>query len=114
MLIPTLPKDWLIHTIEYNGYTGKKDGWGNPAYEPKIIIENVRYDETTVFSRDNTQSKIVANGIIFVDATHSNPIPDFKEESLILINGRELTLKKIVTCYYPNENRVHHYELEVI
>ncbi|MEK3890246.1 putative minor capsid protein [Bacillus sp. FSL K6-3431] len=118
MRIGPLPKKWLIHSIVYKGFTGKKDDFGKPVYDPPITIEYVRYDESSVFSRDNTQTKILADGVIFVDTTHSKPIPVFKEESKITFNDgvkdRELTLKKIVPCYYPNQNKVHHYELEVI
>lgn len=114
MYIKPLPKSWLIHTITYKEILDEKDDYGNPAYVKPIDIEFVRYDPTTVFSRDNTQSKIVAEGVIFVDAVNSSSIPDFKEESIIIFEGRELVLKKIIPCYHPNENKIHHYELEVI
>jgi len=114
MRIKPLPKSWLIHTIIYEGFTGGKDDWGKPAFEAPITIEFVRHDPTTVFSRDSSQTKIIANGIIFVDAVNSNPIPDFKEESKIDFNGRNLTLKKIIPCYYPQRNEIRHWELEVI
>lgn len=114
MLVKPLPKSWLIHTITYKEILDEKDDYGNLTYKTPIDIEFVRYDPTTVFSRDNTQSKIVAEGVIFVDAVNSSPIPDFKEESIIIFEDRELTLKKIVPCYHPNKNIIRHYELEVI
>lgn len=114
MYIKSLPKSWLIHTITYKEILDEKDDHGNPMYKEPIDIEFVRYDPTTVFSRDNTQTKIVAEGVIFVDAVNSSPIPDFKEESIIIFEGRELILKKIVPCYHPNKNKIRHYELEVI
>lgn len=114
MRIKPLPKSWLIHTITYEGFTGGQDDWGKPVYDAPITIEYVRFDDSSVFSRDNTQTKILANGVIFVDCTHSTPIPTFKEDSKIMWNGRELVLKKIVPCYYPNKNEIHHFELEVI
>jgi len=114
MLVKPLPKSWLIHTIAYKEILDEKDDYGNPKYDEPIDIEFVRYDPTTVFSRDNTQTKIVAEGVIFVDTVNSSPVPIFKEESIIIFEGRELTLKKIVPCYYPNKNKIRHYELEVI
>lgn len=112
MRIRPLPKAWLIHTIEYIP-PAEEDDWGNSISEP-ITINNVRYDQSSVFSRDATQTKIVADGVIFVDATHSSPIPDFIEESKIVFNGRELTLKKVIPCYFPMSAKIRHYELEVI
>lgn len=112
--IKPLPKSWLIHSIIYEGIIEGKDDYGNPQYAKPIEIKHVRYDSTTVFSRDSTQSKIVAEGVIFVDAVNSSPIPTFTEESKINFEGRELTLKKIIPCYQPTKNIIHHWELEVI
>ena len=113
MRVKPLPKSWLIHTIEYKAFTGQKDDWGNPVYDDPVLINFVRVDESTVFSRDTTQTKIVANAVIFVDGV-SSTVPVFKEESKIRFNGKDLTLKKIVPCYYPQQNEIHHYELEVV
>lgn len=114
MYIKPLPKSWLIHSIAYAGIQEEKDDFGNPQYDDPMEIMFIRFDPTTVFSRDNTQNKIVAEGVIFVDVVNSTPIPNFKEESIITFEGRELTLKKIVPCYHPTKNVIHHYELEVI
>lgn len=114
MRVKPLPKSWLSHTIEYKAFTGQKDEWNKPVYDAPITINFVRVDESTIFSRDTTQTKIVANAVIFVDAVNSNPVPVFKEESKITFNSREMTLKKIIPCYHPQQNEVHHYELEVV
>jgi len=113
MRIRPLPKSWLIHEIDYYP-PSQKDDWGNVIEPDPIHVEYVRYDNSTVFSRDSTQSKIVADGIIFVDAVNSSPVPKFIEDTKIMFGKQELTLKKIVPCYYPNKNEVHHWELEVI
>lgn len=119
MRVRPLPKRWLIHSIVYEEYAGKDD-WSNPKYDDPITIENVRFDDSTVFSRDATQTKVLADAVIFVDTTHSKPIPEFKEESKVtLLNpdgteGNTYTVKKVVPCYYPHKNEIRHYELEVI
>lgn len=114
MNIRPLPKRWLIHEIIYEGYTGQKDDWGNDKFEDPITIKHVRFDDSTVFSRDNTQTKVLANAVIFVDAKYSTPLPDFKEQSKVTFNDKEFVIQKVVPCYYPTKNAVHHYELEVI
>lgn len=113
MRIGPLPKRWLIHSIEYYEYLGEDD-WSNPIYGEPIIIKNVRFDDSTVFSRDTTQTKILADAVIFVDVTHSDPVPDFKERSRIQFGDREMILQKVIPCFYPHKNEVRHYELEVI
>lgn len=114
MRIRPLPKNWLIHQIIYSGYTGKKDDFQKPVYDVPVIINHVRFDDSTVFSRDNSQNKIVAEAVIFVDSVNSSPVPIFKEQSVIIFKGKQYTLKKVVPCYYPTEDRVRHWELEVV
>lgn len=113
MRVRPLPKDWLIHTIDYTPPDGEDD-WQNPIPSEPITIKNVRFDDSTQFSRDATQTKILANAIIFVDAKYSKPIPEFKEDTTIHFDGKDYTLKKIVPCYHPNRNEIHHWELEVV
>jgi len=115
MKIRPLPKKWLIHTITYEERLKGKDSYGNPRYSDPVIIKHVRFDDSTVFSRDTTDTKILANAVIFVDATHSTNIPEkFVEESKITFNEKVYVLKKVIDCYYPQKNEVRHYELEVI
>lgn len=115
MRVGPLPKRWLIHEIIYEGYTGQKDDWGNDLYEKPITIKHVRFDDSTVFSRDNTQTKVLANAVIFVDEKYSNPLPTiFKEQSKIHFNGKDYVLQKAIPCFQPTENKIHHWELEVI
>ncbi len=115
MRIRPLPKKWLIHTVIYEEKLPGKDSHGNPLFDKPIDIEHVRFDDSTVFSRDNTDTKVLANAIIFVDSTNSINAPKkFVEESKITFNGDDYVLKKIVDCYHPTKNEIRHYELEVI
>ncbi|KYG28175.1 putative minor capsid protein [Alkalihalobacillus trypoxylicola] len=113
MRVKPLPKSWLIHSMTYEEYV-KRDDWGNEGYGPLVIINHVRFDNKTVFSRDNTQNRIVAEGVIYVDARHSTPLQEFKERSRINVNGKRYVLQKVIPCYHPEKNEIRHYELEVI
>jgi|SRR5690625_495295 len=121
MNIRPLPKRWLIHTIIYEEKLKDKDSYGNPLFADPVTIKHVRVDNTTVFSRDTTDTKVLANGIVFVDTTHSTNVPnDFVEESKITWiddKGNDIenyVLKKAADLYYPTKNKIHHWELEVI
>lgn len=109
-----LPKSWLIHTIQYEQFLKGKDDYGNSRYDTPITINNVRFDNSTVFSRDGTEAKILANGVIFVDVINSYPVPTFTEQSKVIFNNTDMIIKKVVPCYYPEANAVRHYELEMI
>src|SRR5690625_2858383 len=83
MRVRALPKRWLIHTIQYIE-KAEDDGWGNHVNPDPITIKHVRVDNKTVFSRDSTDEKILANAVIFVDFKHSTNLPvKFKEDSTI-------------------------------
>lgn len=115
MNVRALPKRWLIHTIIYEEKLKDKDSYGNPRFADPVTIKHVRFDDGTEFSRDTTDTKILANAIIFVDSTHSTNLPKkFVEESKVTFNGKAYVLKKVVDCYYPTKNKIRHYELEVI
>lgn len=114
MSVPQLPKSMLVHSIVYEQYAGRNK-YGDHDYEPPVTIENVRFDDATVFSRDATDTKILANAVIFVDAKNSKNVPKrFIEQSKITFKNKTYTLKKVVDCYHPFKNEIHHYELEVI
>ena len=115
MRIRPLPKQWLIHEIKYEKYTGNRDSYGNLIFDDPITIKFVRVDNETVFSRDTTDTKIVANAVVFVDSTHSTNLPEkFVEESKITFNDKVYTLKKVIEAYHPTKNKIRHYELEVV
>lgn len=113
MRIRPLDPSWLIHDIEYEERIGE-DEYQNPRYAPKEKIESVRVDFSKVYSRTMDGVQVVAEGVIFVDSTHSFPFPDFKEASKIHFEGGVLHLKKVVPVYNPKVNAIHHYELEVV
>jgi len=115
MNILPLPKSWLIHDIEYKELLPDKDNYGNLQYKDSITIKNVRFEDETVFSRDSTNKKVLANAIIFIDSTNSISSPNrFIEESKIYFRNREYTIKKVAALDYPTKNEIHHWELEVI
>lgn len=115
MRIRPLPKKWLIHDIIYEEKLPGKDSYGNPLFADPVTIKHVRFDDSTVFSRDTTDTKILANALVFVDSTHSTNLPEkFVEESKITFNSNNYVIKKVVDCYYPHKNKIRHWELEVI
>lgn len=114
MFVPPLPLEWLIHSVTYTAL-GEDDGWGNTTESTTITIDHVRFDNTTTFSRDSNQNKVQAEAVVFVCTKHSTDVPDaFVEGAKITFNERDYTIKKIVDCYYPTTNKIHHYELEVV
>lgn len=109
-----LPLDFLIHSISYSQFNGKNLD-GDDDYSLPITINYVRVDMTPVFSRDSNQSKLTANGVIYIDGVNSSGLPDkFLEQSKIAFDGTDLIVTKAIPCYQPNVNSIHHWEIEVV
>ena len=115
MLAKPLPLSWLIHTIQYAAYTDTRDEYGNDVILPQVEIANVRYDDGTNYSSNLQEDSLKYAGIVFVDAKNSTNLPTmFREKSKVYFEGKEMTINKIVNCYHPQSNVIHHYELEVV
>lgn len=115
MLVKPLPKTWLIHDITYKAYSDERDDYGNDKFEDEVEINFVRYDDGSLFARSIQEDTIRYNGVIFVDLVNSTNLPsEFKEKSIIMYNGRELRINKVINCYHPQSKTIHHYELEVV
>lgn len=115
MLIRPMPKQWLIHDVTYRERLSGRDEYGNPKFAESVAISHVRVDVETIFSRDATDTKILANAVVFVDAVNSENVPTkFVEESIISFNGHDYVINKVIDCYYPTKNAIRHYEIEVI
>ena len=113
MPVVALPKSWLIHTIFYSELDGKDD-YNNPMYKEPQKVEFVRVDHSTGFSRDANQQQIDYEAVIFIDAKHSKPLLDFKEESTISHKGKEYTIKRVTPFYQPDQDELRHIEMEVV
>ena len=109
-----LPRSWLVHTITYYQKQTGRDEWGNPKHDAEINIKNVRYDENSTFTRSVGEDNLSINGVIFVDAKHSTPTTSFVENSKVTFQGKDMVIHKVVTCYHPESDSVHHWELEVV
>ena len=114
MNIQPIPRNLLIHSIEYSALNGTDD-FDHDLYDAPITINRVRFDPTINFSRDGNQTLETITGVIFVDATNSENVPnEFIERSQVNFNGRRLVITNVIPCYQPYNGSIRHYELEVV
>ena len=104
----------LVDSFIYEEYAGLDDVWQKESYKEPEAIEKVRIDRTTVYSRDSTQSKIVAESVIYCFASATSPFKDFKEESRVTFDGKQFIIKKVVINKEPFADKIWSYELEVL
>lgn len=103
----------LVDSFTYEEFVGD-GGWGDTEYAKLIEVEHVRIDRNAVFSRDKTQTQIVADSIIFCYASSTTPFIEFKEQSRVTFDNKHYIIKKVVTVKEPYRDKVWAYELEVI
>lgn len=103
----------LVDSFIYEEYSGDDD-WGEDNYKLPINIDKVRIDRSTVYSRDKTQTQIVADSVIFCYASATTPFKEFKEQSRVTFDGKQCIIKKVIPIKEPFRNAIWSYELEVI
>lgn len=104
----------LVDSFIYEEYKGFDDVWQTESFADPVTVEKVRIDRSTVYSRDSTQSKIIAESVIFCFASATSPFKDFKEESRVTFDGKQFIIKKVITKKEPFADKVWSYELEVL
>lgn len=109
-MVRAIPKKLLIHSIEYEAFSGN-DGWGDTWDEP-ITINNVRVNPVSSLNRSGNSEGEQVNHVVFVDRKHSSHFPVFTIRSRITFNGvpREVV---DVKPFYGFDSTPHHYEIEV-
>ena len=86
MLMPKPPKKFLVDSFEYKEYLGEGD-WNKPVY----------------------------NGLIFCYHGLTMPFPEFKEQSLVIYDGKEHVITKIDTVIEAYQAAtIYSYEIEVV
>lgn len=109
-----IPEEMLITSFVYLEHQGENSPTQDVEYGEPIGITRARIDDSAVFSRDSTQSKVVADAVIFCYADYTTPFPAFKEQSVIIYRNKELVIKKVVEVLDVEVERVWSYELEVL
>ena len=109
----TVDPKWLVDSFVYYEYL-KNDEFGKSIYSDPVTINNVRVDYSTQFTRDKTESKVIANAVIFCFASATTPFLAFKEQSKVTMDGKEYVIQKVVTNKEPYNDTLWSYELEVI
>lgn len=109
-----LPLDYLIHDITYRQYNGKNLD-GDEDWDEPVEINHVRVDLTPVYNRTGNDSNLVANGVIYVDGINSLGVPEnVTEQSEITFKERKMIVTKAIPNYDPYEDKIHHWEIEVV
>lgn len=106
-------KSMLVDSFEYGEYKGK-DRSHNASYEQFKAINNVRIDRTRQFHRDTDEAIVRAEATIYCYSKYTNPFLNFKEQSKVIIDGEEYTIKTKRSYIAPFKKDMAVFELDVI
>ena len=109
--IRPIPKNLLIHTVEYREYQ-YDERWGDSFAEP-VTLEFVRVEPATAMNRNAIREEITAQHVLFIDRAHSKPFVQMKEKDRVTFQGQEYEVHR-VNPHYAFGPDPHHLEVELV
>lgn len=111
--MPKPPKQFCIDSFEYKEYLGEND-WSEPEYAEPVIINYCRIDRGAEYTSTTSGKQLLYNALIFCYADITDPLPEFKPQSVLIFDGKEHVITKVITIYEAYDKDLYSYELEVI
>ena len=94
-------------------YLGEND-WSEPEYAEPVTINYCRIDRGAEYTSTTSGKQLLYNALIFCYADITDPMPEFNTQSLLIFDGKEHVITKVITIYEAYDKDLYSYELEVI
>lgn len=85
-----------------------------PVYKEPILIEYCRIDRGSQYTFSSSGKQLLYNGLIFCYHELTTPLPEFKEQSVVIYDDKEHVITKVDTVIEAYSNDVYSYEIEVV
>ncbi|TSB47182.1 minor capsid protein [Alkalicoccobacillus porphyridii] len=112
--MPKPPLNFLIDSFDYKYLTGKKDKWQKPEYSEPMTINFCRIDRGPSYSSSSSGKQLLYNALIFCYEGLTDPLPEFKVESIIHFDGQDHTVTRVIPVYEAYSKTIYAYEIEVV
>ncbi|MGK0551053.1 putative minor capsid protein [Enterococcus faecalis] len=113
MVMPKPPKKFLVDSFVYREYLGEGD-YNKPIYGNYIAISDCRIDRTPQYTAGTNGKQLLYNAVIFCYNGLTSPLESFKEQSLVIYDGKEHIITKAIPVTEAYTNEIYSYELEVV
>lgn len=116
MKLTKVPKEACQQSIILKVNEEETDDWGKHG-TADVTINNCVVQLGTVYSGSNNDRQVVANGIIFLYAGITTPLPTMSKDMLgsaVEYQGKEYTIKTINENLEPFSKKLWSYELEIM
>lgn len=111
-MMPKPPKGFCIDSFIYKEF--ESDGWNGPQYKDDVLIEYCRIDRGSQYTSTTSGKQLLYNALIFCYEGITTPMPEFKEQSILVIDGKEHKVTKVIPVYEAYQPILYSYELEVV
>lgn len=108
-----LPKEFFIDSCQYKEYL-RENEWSEPVYAEPVLIEHCRIDRGSEYTSTTSGKQLLYNALVFCYPDITKPLPEFKERSILIFDGKEHVITKIISSYEPFRGVLYSYELEVV
>lgn len=111
--MPKPSKEFLVDSFVYKEFLSEGD-WNNSKYAEEKEITFCRIDRGSQYTFQNSGKQLLYNAVIFCYAGLTEPLADFKPQSLVIYDGQEHTVTKVIPITEAYTAEIYSYELEVI
>lgn len=111
--MPTPPKEFFIDSFDYKKYLGL-NRYSEPEYALPITIKNCRIARGSEYTSTTSGKQLLYNAVVFCVKGITTPLPEFKTESIVIFDGIEHKVIKVIPIYEPYTEKIYSYELEVV
>lgn len=112
-MMPKPPKEFCVDSFQYKEYVGENK-WSEPEYASPVLIERCRIDRTAQYTSTTSGKTLLYNAVVFCYEGITTPLPAFKNESVLVFDGQEHVVTKVIPIYEAYSATIYSYELEVV
>ena len=103
-----IDKRMLVDTVTIKKLTGETDVWGKVTYDEPTALKHVRFDRQFNVSEPKPS-------VLFVYPKYCPVVLDESFENGLINDGkRDYKIRSVIPVYYPRQDKVFCYEIEVI
>lgn len=113
MLVQKPPIEMLVDSLVRRSYDGEGD-YNKPIYGKYEPVEFVRIDRKPKYSFSSEGKQLLRNAKVFCYYGLTTPLPNFKEQDMIIFDGEEHKIVSAAMFKEPYADQIYSYELEVI
>lgn len=107
------PAQFLVDSFEYKAPAGRND-WNEPIFAEAVEISNCRIDREAVYTSGTQGKRLIYNALIFCYTGLTEPLPEFETEGLVIFDGEEHVIEKVIPVTEAYSKEIYSYELEVL